>query len=72
MIKKNALNAHDAIASGSALADLTDAPKPTFLDDEGPILDVPMFITRTNAHELFRLRLGETVAQEAASKAAED
>ncbi|QDW51995.1 pirin [Burkholderia sp. KBS0801] len=66
------MNAHDVIASGNALADLADAPEPTFLDDEGPSLDVPMFITRTNARELFGLRPGETVAQAAARKAAED
>lgn len=44
--------------------------EPAFLDDEGP-LDVPLFITRTNARELFGLRPGETVAQAAARKASE-
>ena len=64
-------SAQDAIASGNVPADLTDAPEPTFLDDEGPSLDVPMFITKTNARELFGLRPGETEAQAAARKAKE-
>ncbi|OSO81228.1 hypothetical protein [Burkholderia pseudomallei] len=68
---ENALNEQDAIASGNVSADLADAPEPTFLDDEGPSLDVPMFITKTNARELFGLRPGETVAQAAARKAKE-
>lgn len=45
--------------------------EPTFLDDEDLSLDVPLFITRTNARELFGLRPGETVAQAAARKASE-
>lgn len=69
---ENALSERDAIASGNVLADLADTPEPTFLDDEGPSLDVPLFITKTNARELFGLRPGETVAQAAARKAAED
>ncbi|USB84064.1 hypothetical protein [Burkholderia cenocepacia] len=71
MIEKNTLSVQSAIASGKALADSADAPEPTFVDDEGPCLDVPLFITRTNARELFGLRPGETVAQAAARKAAE-
>ncbi|KVP14763.1 hypothetical protein WJ85_13595 [Burkholderia ubonensis] len=69
---ENALSEQDAIASGNVLADLADAPEPTFLDDEGPSLDIPLFITRTNARELFGLRSGETVAQAAARKDKED
>ncbi|KWE83761.1 hypothetical protein WT54_19625 [Burkholderia territorii] len=40
---------------------------------EGPPynLDVPLFITKTNARELFGLRPGETVAQAVARKASE-
>lgn len=68
---EHAPHEQDAIASGDVLADLTDAPEPTFLDDEGPSLDVPLFITKTNARELFGLRPGETVVQAAARKAAE-
>lgn len=66
--KPNALSERDAIASGNVLP---DAPEPTFLDDEGPSLDVPLFITRTNARELFGLRSGETVAQAVARKTTE-
>lgn len=61
--KENVLSEQDAIASGNVLANLADAPEPTFLDDEGPPLDVPLFITRTNGRELFGLRPGETIAQ---------
>jgi hypothetical protein len=64
---ENAGSELDAIASGNVLA---DTPQPTFLD-EGPNLDVPLFITRTNARELFGLRPGETVAQALARKAKE-
>ncbi|MFG7107709.1 hypothetical protein ACGYWM_23755 [Burkholderia pseudomallei] len=70
-VMENVLSEQDAIASGNVLADLADMPEPTFLDDEGPSLDVPLFITKTNARELFGLRPGETVAQAAARKAAE-
>ncbi|MCO1343723.1 hypothetical protein L0Z26_17715 [Burkholderia multivorans] len=69
--KENVLSEQDAIASGNVLANLADAPEPTFLGDEGLPLDVPLFITRTNARELFDVRPGETVAQAAARKAAE-
>ncbi|ARS57596.1 hypothetical protein [Ralstonia pseudosolanacearum] len=68
---ENALSEQAAVSSGNVLADLADTPEPTFLDDEGPSLDVPLFITKTNARELFGLRPGETVAQAAARKAAE-
>ncbi|AQQ18066.1 hypothetical protein [Burkholderia cenocepacia] len=69
--KANALSEQDAIASGNVLADLADAPEPTFLDGEGASLDIPLFITKTNARELFGLGPGETVAQAAARKKAE-
>ncbi|RIV63265.1 hypothetical protein D2V84_21590 [Burkholderia pseudomallei] len=70
-LMEHAPREQDAVASGDVLADLPAAPEPTFLDDEGPSLDVPLFITKTNARELFDLRPGETVAQAAARKAAE-
>lgn len=35
--------------------------EPAFLNDEGPSEDLPMFISTTNAHELFGLREGESV-----------
>nr|WP_017172706.1 hypothetical protein [Xanthomonas phaseoli] len=69
---ENALSEQDAIASGEVADGLTDSLEPTFLDDDGPSLDIPLFITRTNARELFGLRPGETVAQAAARKAAEE
>ncbi len=37
--------------------------EPAFLDDEGPSNDLPAFISTTNAHELYGLREGETVAE---------
>lgn len=69
--KKNVLSEQDAIARGKVLVNLANAPEPTFVDDEGPSLDVPLFITRTNARELFGLLPGETVAQAEARKASE-
>jgi hypothetical protein len=48
----------DSEADGAFAGDL----EPTFLDDEGPSFDVPLFITRTNARGLLDLRPGETVA----------
>jgi len=65
---KNALSEQHAIASGN---DLADRPEPIFLDDEGPRLDIPLFVTRTNARELLGQRPGEPVAQAAARKASE-
>ncbi|WP_258174544.1 hypothetical protein [Burkholderia gladioli] len=69
--KENALSEQDAIASGNVLPDLTDARRPTFLDEAGPSLDVPLFITKTNARELFGLRPGESIAQALARQAKE-
>jgi hypothetical protein len=37
--------------------------EPAFLDDDGPSLDIPPFVTTTNARELYGLREGETVAE---------
>ncbi|WP_240702173.1 hypothetical protein [Trinickia terrae] len=62
---EDAWSEQDAIASRSASSDV---PQPTFLDDDGPDLDVPLFITKANARELFGLRPGETVAQALARK----
>ncbi len=45
-------------------------PEPTFLDNDGP-LDIPLFVTTTNARELFGLRPGETVAQAVSRMASE-
>ncbi|MBD2939832.1 hypothetical protein G5C41_18980 [Burkholderia pseudomallei] len=65
------LNATTDPSDSQANVALVGQLEPTFLDDEGPSLDVPLFITRTNARELFDLRPGETVAQAAARKALE-
>lgn len=35
--------------------------EPAFLDDEGLSNELPIFISTTNAYELFGLREGETV-----------
>lgn len=37
--------------------------EPTFLDDEGPSADLPVFISITNARELYGLREGEAVIE---------
>ncbi|WP_454764042.1 pirin [Cupriavidus campinensis] len=65
------LNATTEPSDSEANVVLVGELEPTFLDDEGPSLDVPLFITRTNARELFGLRPGETVAEAAARTAAE-
>lgn len=35
--------------------------EPAFLDDEGPSEDLPLFISTTNARELYGLMEGESV-----------
>jgi hypothetical protein len=57
-------------SDAAAKAEEDGALEPAFLDIEGPV-DVPPFITTTNAVKLFGLRPGETVAQAAARKATE-
>ena len=37
--------------------------EPAFLDDDGPSVEIPHFITTTNARELYGLSEGETVAE---------
>lgn len=37
--------------------------EPAFLDDDGPSVEIPPFITTTNARELYDLRPGETVSE---------
>jgi hypothetical protein len=69
--KQSNLNAttepSDSVANAVSAGEL----EPTFLDDDGPSLDVPLFITKSNARELFGLRPGETVAQVVARKSSE-
>lgn len=69
--KQPNLNATAELSDSEADGTFAGELEPTFLDDEGPSLDVPLFITRTNARELFGLRPGETVAQAVARKASE-
>ena len=68
---EDALSEQDAAASGDDLVEVDGALEPAFLDDEGSSVDIPSFITTTNARELYDLRPGETVAQAAARKASE-
>lgn len=69
--KQSNLNATTGPSDSEANAVLAGKLEPTFLDDEDPHLDIPLFITRTNARELFGLRPGETVAQAVARKSSE-
>ncbi|MGZ7172289.1 pirin [Burkholderia gladioli] len=69
--KQSNLNATTEPSDREANAVLAGELEPTFLDDEGPNLDIPLFITRANARELFGLRPGETVAQAIARKSSE-
>ena len=45
--------------------------EPAFLDDDGLRLEIPPFVTTTNARELFGLRCGETVPEAIARHNAE-
>jgi len=69
--KQSSLIATIGPRDSEANAVLAGELEPTFLGDEGPYLDIPLFITRTNARELFGLRPGETVAQAVARKSSE-
>ncbi|MDN7597797.1 pirin [Burkholderia multivorans] len=69
--KQSNLNATTEPSDSEANAVSAGELEPTFLDDEGPSLDVPMFITKTNARELFGVRLGGAEAQAAARKVKE-
>ena len=40
-----------------------NSDEPTFLDDEGPSADLPVFISTTNARELYGLIEGELVVE---------
>ncbi|WP_129560959.1 hypothetical protein [Paraburkholderia dokdonella] len=69
--KQSNLNATTEPSDSAANAVSAGELEPTFLDDDGPSLDVPLFITKSNARELFGLRPGETVAQAVARKSSE-
>ena len=53
-------------------SDTAGHDEPAFLADDVSVQDVPEHVHTANASELFGLRNGETVAQAAARKAAED
>jgi hypothetical protein len=65
---EDALSEQDAIASSD---DMTDAFKPAFMDSDEP--NEPSFshFRTLSAAKLYDIRLGETVAQAASRKAAE-
>lgn len=60
--KQSNLNATSEPTNSEANAVLAGQLEPTFIADIDP-LDIPLFITRANARELFGLRPGETIAQ---------
>lgn len=64
VLADNALSAREGAANRNILvADRSDAPGPTFIDEIGPLDVIPLIITRANACELLGRRPGETVAQ---------
>jgi hypothetical protein len=50
---------------------ITTLEEPAFLDDDGPSVEIPPFITTTNARELYGIRPGETIQQAMARRDAE-
>ncbi|WP_244128360.1 hypothetical protein [Burkholderia gladioli] len=71
LLADNALSVREGLANRNVLADRSDAPGPTFIEEIGPLDVIPLFITTANARELFDRRPGETVAQ-ALARMAED
>lgn len=61
--EEDALNTLDAANCSGNLAEGQTLEEPTFLDDEGPCVEIPTFITKTNVRELFGLRSGETLSE---------
>jgi hypothetical protein len=45
------------------MAEQPEQEEPAFLDDDGTSVEIPPFITTTNARELFDLRPNETVSE---------
>ena len=60
---EDALSEEDAADSNADLGDVLGKEQPCFLDDDGPSAEIPTFITRTNARELFGMKPGETVPE---------
>ena len=66
---EDALSEQDAQESTEDLAELDEQEeKPAFLDDEGPLADIPPFITTTNIREMYGWRPGETLEEAIARK----
>ena len=66
---EDALSDQDAQESTEDLAELDEQEeKPTFLDDEGPLADIPPFITTSNIREMYGWRPGETLQEAIARK----
>ena len=66
---EDALSEQDAQESTEDLADLDEQEeKPAFLDDEGPLADIPPFITTSNIREMYGWRPGETLQEAIARK----
>lgn len=63
VLADNTLSARERLANHNVLADRSDAPGPTFIEEIGPLDVIPLYFTRANASELFGRRPGETVAQ---------
>ncbi|PKL74948.1 MAG: conjugal transfer protein TraD [Candidatus Melainabacteria bacterium HGW-Melainabacteria-1] len=60
---EDALSEADAIDSNPDLELGLSEELPAFLDDDGPSTEIPAFITRTNARELFDMQPHETVPE---------
>lgn len=66
---EDALSDQDAQESTEDLAELDEQEeKPAFLDDEGPLADIPPFITTSNIREMYGWRPGETLQEAIARK----
>ena len=62
---EDALSEQDAQESTEDLAELDE---PAFLDDEGPLADIPPFITTSNIREMYGWRPGQTLEEAIARK----
>ena len=70
---ENALSEQDAQESTEDLAELDEQEgKPSFLDDEGPLADIPPFFNTTNIRELYDWKPGESLDEAIARKKAQE
>lgn len=66
---EDALSEQDAQESTEDLAELDEQEEePAFLDDEGPLADIPPFITTSNIREMYGWRPGQTLEEAIARK----